>query len=47
MEQLSFDDLECWRAIPGWEGLYEALSLGRIRRIVGRNGWGYYPRSAS
>lgn len=25
---------EEWRAIPGYEGIYEASSLGRVRRIV-------------
>ena len=42
---------EEWRAIPGWEGLYEASSLGRVRRITKRpphimrprkNRYGYY-----
>lgn len=39
-EQLSFE-FERWRAIPGWEGLYEASSMGRIRsvdRTIVRNG---------
>lgn len=32
---------EVWRAVPGWEGVYEASSFGRIRslgRIVQRGG---------
>lgn len=35
---------EEWRDIPGWEGLYQASSLGRIRSVVrareGKNRWG-------
>lgn len=26
--------IEEWRAIPGWEGCYEASSMGRIRSLV-------------
>lgn len=33
---------ERWLPIVDWEGLYEASDLGRIRRLRGRNGWGYY-----
>lgn len=35
---------EEWRPIPGWGDLYEASSLGRIRRIRTRNGRGYYDK---
>lgn len=27
---------EVWRAIPGYEGIYEVSSLGRVRRLVQR-----------
>lgn len=30
--------IENWKAIPGWEGLYEASNLGRIRRIAPARG---------
>ena len=29
-------DTEEWRAVVGWEGLYEVSSLGRVRSL-GRN----------
>jgi len=35
---------ETWRPIPRWEGLYEVSDLGRVRRLRGRNGWGYYDK---
>ena len=35
---------EQWRPIRDWGDLYEASDQGRIRRIVGRNGSGYYAR---
>ena len=35
---------ERWLPIPDWGDLYEASDLGRIRRIVGRNGGGWYDR---
>lgn len=31
--QLSFDDLEIWRDIPGYEGLYQASNKGRVRNV--------------
>ena len=34
MEQLSFDDLEIWKPVPGYEGLYEFSSLGRARSLT-------------
>lgn len=38
------DTAEVWKAIPGWEGVYEASSEGRIRSIlhwvVQTNCWG-------
>jgi NUMOD4 motif len=30
---------EVWKAIPGWEGVYEVSSLVRIRRIKWGNRW--------
>lgn len=30
---MSTVDLEVWRSIPGWEGLYEASSTGQIRSL--------------
>ena len=33
MEQLSFDDLEIWKPVPGYEGLYEVSSHGRVRSL--------------
>src|SRR5258705_3994636 len=33
MQQLSLDDLEIWKPVPDWEGLYEASSLGRARSL--------------
>lgn len=33
MEQLSFDDLEAWRPVPGYEGLYEVSSRGRVKSL--------------
>lgn len=33
MNQLSFADLERWRPVPGWEGLYEASDKGRARSL--------------
>jgi hypothetical protein len=35
---------EEWRPIPGYVGYYEASDQGRVRRIVGRNGSGFYNR---
>jgi HNH endonuclease/NUMOD4 motif len=35
---------EEWRPIPDWGDLYEASDRGRVRRIVGRNGRGWYDR---
>lgn len=35
---------EIWKTIPGWEGLYEASSLGRIRSVdrnLPRGRWGH------
>lgn len=44
MRQLSFDSLnlqypllsEIWKAVPNYEGIYEASNLGRVRVIVSR-----------
>lgn len=36
MQQLSFDDLEIWLPIAGYEGLYEISALGRIRSLARR-----------
>ena len=33
MDQLNLDDLEIWKPVPGWEGFYEASSLGRARSL--------------
>lgn len=30
MEQLSFDDLEAWKPVSGYEGTYEVSSLGNV-----------------
>ena len=30
MEQLSFDDLETWKPVPGYEGLYEVSNHGQV-----------------
>jgi hypothetical protein len=38
MEQLSFDDLEVWKPVVGWEGLYEVSSLGRVQSLPRRGG---------
>lgn len=38
MEQLSFDDLEAWKPVVGYEGLYEVSSLGRVRSLPRRGG---------
>lgn len=32
-EQANIIDYEEWRDIPGWEGLYQASSLGRMRSL--------------
>lgn len=34
MEQLSFDDLEIWKPVPGYEGVYDISSLGRVRSVA-------------
>lgn len=34
MQQLSFDDLEIWKPILGYEDAYEVSSLGRIRSVA-------------
>jgi NUMOD4 motif/HNH endonuclease len=44
MQQLSFDDLETWKPVPGWEGFYEVSDHGRVRgvdRIIqhGKHAW--------
>ena len=39
MEQLSFDDPEAWKPIPGYEGLYEVSSLGRVKSFHNRGRW--------
>lgn len=33
MQQLSFDDLEIWRPVVGYEGLYDVSSLGRVKSL--------------
>lgn len=33
MEQLSFDDLEAWKPVVGYEGMYEVSYLGRVRSV--------------
>lgn len=39
---------EIWKAIPGYEGYYEASTLGRIRSIarIAKGRWGYSYRSS-
>jgi NUMOD4 motif/HNH endonuclease len=36
MQQLSFDDIEIWLPVVGFEGLYEVSSHGRVRSIPRR-----------
>ena len=40
--QFTYDGIESWKEIPGYEGIYEISDLGRIRSInrtkVDRNG---------
>ena len=33
-DSLNTDPAEIWKPIPGWEGLYEASSVGRIRSLA-------------
>ena len=33
MGQLSFDDFEIWMPVPGYEGLYEVSSYGRVKSL--------------
>jgi hypothetical protein len=33
MEQLSFDDVEVWKPVPDYEGLYLVSSLGQVRSL--------------
>lgn len=33
MEQLSFDDLEAWKPVPRFEGLYEVSNFARVRSL--------------
>lgn len=40
MEQLSFDDLEVWKPVPGHE-VYEISSLGRVRVLARRDARGW------
>ena len=41
-------DGEIWKPVPGWEGLYEASSFGRVRRLPGFvRGRGKYMRPIS
>lgn len=40
MEQLSFDDVEAWKPVVGYEGLYEVSSLGRVRSLPRRGAAG-------
>lgn len=41
MEQLSFDDLEAWKPVPGYEGVYEVSSHGNVRVLarLDARGW--------
>jgi len=32
-EFYTFEDREVWKDIPGWDGLYQASTLGRIKRL--------------
>jgi hypothetical protein len=32
---------EVWRAVPGYEGLYDVSSIGRVRRATTRPPWGW------
>lgn len=36
------EDSECWLPVPGWEGLYEASDLGRIRSLDRRRSRGFH-----
>lgn len=39
---------EIWKAIPGYEGIYEASSEGRIRSVdrISKGRWGYATRKS-
>ena len=39
MEQLSFDDLEDWKPVLGYEGLYTVSSLGRVKSFCDHGRW--------
>ena len=39
MEQLSFDDVEVWKPVVGWEGLYTVSSLGRVKSFCDHGRW--------
>lgn len=39
MEQFSFDDLETWKPVPTWEGLYAVSDLGRVKSFCDHGRW--------
>ena len=39
MEQLSFDDVEVWKPVVGYEGLYTVSSLGRVKSFCAHGRW--------
>ena len=46
MEQLSFDDLEAWKPVPGYRGVYEVSSHGNVRVLARRDARGWRRKAA-
>lgn len=46
MEQLSFDDLEVWKPVVGYEGTYEVSSHGNVRVLARRDARGWRRKAA-
>lgn len=45
MEQLNLDDLEIWRPITGYEGIYDVSSLGRVAVRARRDARGWHRKA--